>query len=343
MKTAIVLFNLGGPDKPEAVQPFLFNLFSDPAIVRLPKFLRQFIARKISKGREHKAQEIYKKIGGHSPILRNTQLQANALEAVLNRQEANIYKCFVSMRYWHPFVDEVMEDVQEFRPDEIVLVPLYPQFSTTTSASSLKSWHDTMKQPELSLPTYTVCCYPQQKGFINSLSDLVRSSYHVACDYGRPKVLFSAHGLPEKIVKAGDPYPWQCHQTVQSILREINIPELDHVLCYQSRIGPLKWIGPETREEIRQVASEKRPVVIAPIAFVSEHSETLVEIDIEYRRLAEEWGSPYFAYTGTVDVAPRFIEGLADMVRSVRTNKSNCVSETGERLCPKQMTGCACV
>lgn len=314
-KTAVVLFNLGGPDRPEAVRPFLFNLFNDPAIIRLPALLRFLIAKLIAGRREKTARDIYAKIGGGSPILANTEAQGRALEKKLGM------KCFIAMRYWHPFAEEVVEEVKNYAPDEIILLPLYPQFSTTTTESSLNSWEAAAQKTGLAVPTKTVSCYPDLPGFIESMAAKIRASYIEAQKYGAPRLLFSAHGLPEKIVKAGDPYPMQCRRTVEALRQELNIDGLDSVLCYQSRVGPLKWIGPSTDDEIKRAAAGKKPIIIVPIAFVSEHSETLVEIDMEYRHLALAHGAPHFAYTGAVADDAVFIEGLADLVRAAQNSE----------------------
>ncbi len=345
MKTAVILFNLGGPDRPEAVKPFLFNLFNDPAIIRVPRLLRKLIATLISNRREKPAQQIYAQIGGHSPILINTQRQAEALEKVFAENTVaglGEVKCFVAMRYWHPFVEDIVEDVKDFEPDQIVLLPLYPQFSTTTTDSSLKSWHAASRKIGLNVPTKTVCCYPDENGFIRSLAQLTRSACDEARKIGAPRILFSAHGLPEKIIRAGDPYQHQCERTVQAIVKELALDHQDYTLCYQSRVGPLKWIGPATEEEIKRAGRDKAPLVVVPIAFVSEHSETLVEIDIEYRHLAEQSGVPFYAYAGTVGIMSEFIDGLAALVRNAALRHDDCVSASGARQCPDALSGCPC-
>lgn len=341
-KIAVVLFNLGGPDSPKAVKPFLFNLFSDPAIIRLPFLLRKAVAWLISSRREKTAQEIYGKIGGSSPILANTEAQAVALQKSLSTRLGSGVetKIFIAMRYWHPFTEEALREVQKFQPDEIVLLPLYPQFSTTTTASSLSAWKRRAKKQGVHVPMKTLCCYPKNPGFIEALATQTLDAYKKAQTFGIPRILFSAHGLPEKIVKAGDPYAWQCEQTAQALAKAINIDNLDWNLCYQSRVGPLKWIGPSTDEEIKRAGRDKRPLVIVPIAFVSEHSETLVEIDIEYRHLAQEQGVPHYIYVPTVSVAPSFIKGLADLVHQVLNSDVECQSNAGARFCPPEMGGC---
>jgi ferrochelatase len=341
-KTAIILFNLGGPDRPEAVKPFLYNLFNDPAIIQLPGFLRRFVANLISTRREKTAQDIYAKIGGHSPILINTQRQAEALQSVLTTDDAPV-KCFIAMRYWHPFVDEIMDDVKDFAPDRILLLPLYPQFSTTTTGSSVKSWHEAAAKIGLNVPTTTVCCYPDDPGFVKSVAALTRAGVDTAKAEGKvPRVLFSAHGLPEKIIRAGDPYQYQCEQTVAAIVKELAMGDLDYTLCYQSRVGPLKWIGPATDTEIRRAGAEQKALVVVPIAFVSDHSETLVEIDMEYRHLATECGVPFYAYAGTVSVMPDFIDGLATIAGQALLRPDGCCAANGTRICPKEFSGCPC-
>jgi ferrochelatase len=342
MKIAVILFNLGGPDGPDAVQPFLFNLFHDKAIIRLPQPLRFFVAKLISSRRAPVAREIYAKIGGGSPIRANTEAQAAALEAKLNEGSAQPqFKCFTAMRYWHPFSDDVARRVADFGADEVVLLPLYPQFSTTTSASSLDAWRRAARKAGFTAPAKTVCCYPQENGFIRALAAASAAAYAAALPYGKPRVLFSAHGLPETIVKSGDPYQWQCGQTVAALTQAMNIPGLDSVLCFQSRVGPLKWIGPATDDEVRRAGADRAPLVIVPIAFVSEHSETLVELDIEYRHLATETGTPYFAYVPTVSVAADFIAGLAALVQTALAQPSAILSGAGGRICPKEFCGCA--
>ncbi len=338
MKTAIILFNLGGPDKQEAVKPFLFNLFHDPAIIRVPQPLRYLLAKLISGKRAPIAREIYQKMGGGSPILPNTKAQADALEKTLS--DLGDVRCFIVMRYWHPFADDAARDVKAYDPDRIVLLPLYPHFSTTTTGSSLKDWKKAASRIGLDKPTHTLCCYPEEDGFISAMATSIRQAYAEASQHGKPRLLLSAHGLPEKIVKAGDPYQWQCQQTAKAIIDKLAIPELDAVLCFQSRVGPLKWITPATDVEVHRAAEDKVPLIIAPIAFVSDHSETLVEINMEYRHLAMEKGVPHFVYVPPVGTAPDFINGLATMVRDILKDKTALRSNTGPRLCPKDFKDC---
>ena len=306
MKVAIVLFNLGGPDSLEAVEPFLRNLFSDPAIIRLPSLLRRPLARFIAKRRAPKAREIYSLIGGASPILGQTEAQARALEQALGTEHE--WRGYVCMRYWHPMTAAVVRSVERFAPDRIILLPLYPQFSTTTTASSFKAWNDLAR---FKVPTRTIESYPLQPGYVAASVDLVRQGLAEAGP-GPTRVLFSAHGLPESIVKAGDPYQKQVEQSAAAIARAID--GLDWAVCYQSRVGPLKWIGPSTEEEIERAARDGCKIVLYPLAFVSEHSETLVELDIEYRHLAQEQGITTYVRVPAVGTHPAFIGGLPDEV-----------------------------
>jgi len=337
-RIAVVLFNLGGPDCPEAIKPFLANLFNDPAIIRLPWLLRRLAAKLIVAKRLKIAGAIYASIGGRSPILENTQAQAAALEKEL--AGLGKVKCFIAMRYWRPFAGETARRVKEFAPDRIVLLPLYPQFSTTTTASSLKSWKKAAKSAGIDATTTTICCYPDDPGFVASMAHAARAAYEKAKTFGNPRVLFSAHGLPEKIVKAGDPYQFQCERTAAALVSALGIEKLDWVLCYQSRVGPLKWIGPSTDEEIVRAGKDKVPVVIVPIAFTSENSETLYEIDILYRDLAMHSGVSHFSRVQTAGDVPEFITGLAGLVKCAVENERGCLTASGGRICPAPFSGC---
>lgn len=313
-RTAVVLFSLGGPDRTEAIRPFLFNLFYDPAIIRLPNPLRFLVAYLIAARRSKTAVATYDALGGRSPLLANTNEQAAALEAVLDPARTGKTRVFVAMRYWHPMSYETALAVKDYAPDQVVLLPLYPQYSTTTTASSLLAWKTAAAAVGLVTRTLGIGCYPEDPGFIAAAAASIRKAHEEASAYGRPRILLSAHGLPERVVRSGDPYQGQCERTAAAIVRELDLPGLDAILCYQSRVGPLRWIGPSTNAEIRRAGHDRVPVVVAPIAFVSEHSETLVEIEIEYRAFAKEVGVPFFARASTVGTTARFIEGLAAMV-----------------------------
>lgn len=349
-KIAVVLFNLGGPDGQEAVEPFLYRLFSDPAIISLPQPLRWMAAKLISSRRAPVAQEIYAKMGGKSPILEQTQAQARALETALNQAGDAAWKMFTCMRYWHPFSRDVVKEVEVYQPDWVVLLPLYPQFSTTTTASSFADWQRAMAKAELLLPVLRLCCYYDQPDFVAAHVAMVRPAYDQAAAHGRPRILFSAHGLPEKVIHKGDPYQWQVEQSVAAIVAALGIAELDYAVCYQSRVGPLAWIGPSTEELLRQAGEDHVPVVVVPVAFVSEHSETLVELDMEYRHLAEEAGVKAYFRVPALGTHPRFIEALASLCRStIEDGKvllnpmiDDVSSWRGKRVCPAEFGQCGC-
>lgn len=340
-KTAVVLFNLGGPDSPEAVEPFLFNLFFDPAIIRLPTPLRWLLAKLISRRRAPVAREIYREMGGGSPLLPNTEAQATALTEALALKHPGETKVFVAMRYWHPRARETARAVAAYAPDQVVLLPLYPQYSTTTTASSLREWLREAAAAGIAVPSRAVCCYPEEPGFIEAVVEGLRGALRQLGEGPAPRVLFSAHGLPKKIVDQGDPYQWQVEQSVAAVLRHLGEVNLDWQICYQSRVGPLEWIGPPTDSEIEKAAQTGRPIVVVPIAFVSEHSETLVELDIEYRKLAETSGSPAYIRVPTVGTDAAFIAGLARLVAEAAAAARPVCAQGGGRLCPPEWRGCA--
>jgi ferrochelatase len=313
-RTAIVLFNLGGPDRPEAVEPFLRNLFADPAILRVPGLLRWLLARLIAKRRAPVARKIYAELGGGSPILANTQAQAKALDAALC--DLGERRVFIAMRYWHPRAAAVAREVAAWKPTRSVLLPLYPQFSTTTTQSSFEEWSRAAASAGLAVPTRSIRAYADEPGFIETLARSIRPKLAAARAAGRPRLLLSAHGLPKKIVAAGDPYQREVEATAAALCQALaDEPQLDAVVCYQSRVGPLEWIGPSTQSEVERAGRDAVPVVMAPIAFVSEHSETLVELDIELKHIAAAAGVPLYLRVPTVDTGAAFIGGLARLVR----------------------------
>ena len=339
-RVAIVLFNLGGPDSPEAIKPFLQNLFLDPAILRVPFFVRPFLARTIARARVAPATANYALLGGKSPLLGLTEEQAAALEAMLPELEA---KCFIAMRYWHPFSLEAVRAVKAWRPDEVVLLPLYPQFSTTTTGSSVLAWRQAAARVGLVAETTTVCCYPVDAAFVTATAALVKAAYDRARAALDPaiglRVLFSAHGLPEVIVKGGDPYQWQVEQTVAVVVAAWGAA-LDYTVCYQSRATPQKWIEPSTDGEVERAAKDGVAVLVVPIAFVSEHTETLVELDVEYRDLAVKLGVPGYFRVPTQNADAEFIASLAGIVRRALGSGPGLCSGSGGRLCEVRHGGC---
>lgn len=343
MKIAVILFNLGGPDSKESIEPFLLNFFTDPNIIRLPYPLRRFIAEKIAKKRSKKeAGFSYGELGDKSPLLDNSRAQGAALEQNLNvAQDGKTYKTFICMRYWHPMAPEVAQAVKDWQPDHIVLLPLYPQYSTTTTRSSFQEWDSACDDIDLLVPTAAVCCYPWEPGFIRASADNVAKTYAYAlAEFGQaPRVLFSAHGVPVSVIKDGDPYQWQCQQTAADIAAATDIKNLDWQICYQSRVGPMAWIAPSTEDALRQAAVDNVPVIILPHAFTQEHVETLVEIEIEYRHLAHEIGVPGFMRVPVVGVHDAFIDGLANIVRR-EGYRTWLAPDTGKRLCPNEFCRC---
>ncbi|MBI5938844.1 MAG: ferrochelatase [Caulobacterales bacterium] len=309
-RIAVVLFNLGGPDGPDSVRPFLFNLFNDPAIIGLPGILRTVVAKLISSRREESAKANYALMGGGSPLLPETRKQAAVLEAILSACAPNDeVRCFIAMRYWRPMTDETAAEVAAWSPDEIVLLPLYPQYSTTTTGSSAKAWRQAYNGPG---KVRTVCCYPAAAGLVEAHARLIRETWAAAGHAGPVRLLFSAHGLPEKVVKAGDPYQAQIEATCAAVAAALG-EGWDWKICYQSRVGPMTWIGPSTEDEIRAASSEGLALVVTPIAFVSEHVETLVELDHEYGELARAAGCPAYVRVPALGVDAAFIDSLADI------------------------------
>lgn len=324
-KVAVVLFNLGGPDSLDAVEPFLFNLFNDKAIITYPQPFRWLLAKLISSRRAPIAQDIYKELGGASPLLENTQAQAGAIEAKFaGRYEL---KCYPVMRYWHPFASDVALDVKDFQPDEIILLPLYPQYSTTTTGSSVEDWHKASKSAGLKAPTTLIHSYPANEGFCTTVAKLLRQKLAEHVGDIAPRILFSAHGLPQKTVDAGDPYQKHVSLTAAGIVEKLGVKDLDWRVCYQSRVGRLEWIKPYTEDEIKQAGADKTPLIVVPIAFVSEHSETLVELDIEYRELAGDCGVPGYERVATAGVEPDFIDGLANLVEIALDSDADIIAE----------------
>jgi len=340
-KIAVIFFNLGGPDSLESVKPFLFNLFNDKAITQLLQPFRFLLATLISNRRNKTAQKIYSFIGNKSPVLKNTKKQASDIETYLNVSHDFTFKTFITMRYWHPMSHETVLKVQEYHPDEIILVPLYPHWSTTTSESSVKDWEKACRKIKLKKPTKLICCYPTNEGFIKQNITLIKEEYKKAKKYGKPRVLFSAHGLPERIIKQGDPYQYQCVLTANKIVEELKIKNLDWKNTYQSQVGPLKWIGPQTDDEIILASKDNVPLIIVPIAFVSEHSETLVELDIEYKALAKQNNCPYYGRVSTVSDKPYFIKGLSNLIfKTVQQNRL-ITSDIEHQKCRCDLKKCA--
>lgn len=344
MKLAIVLFNLGGPDHVTAIEPFLFNLFSDKAIISVPQPFRWLLAKYISLRRAPVAAEIYAHLGGKSPLLDLTKKQADALNLTVSQQlgENVEINTFISMRYWHPMSEECAKNVKEFNPDHVVLLPLYPQFSTTTTGSSLKNWHKAARKVSLKAKVTTICCYPENEGFIEAMVENLLPQIEEIRFLNKPRILFSAHGLPKKIIDKGDPYQSHVEKTALAIVKKLNIPSLDWWVSYQSRVGPLEWIGPNTEDEIERAGREKVPLIIVPVSFVSEHSETLVELDIEYREVANNAGVPAYMRTPAVGTHPSFIKGLSQLVLDHIGDDLDIKPDGKIKICEQKHSACIC-
>ena len=329
-----MIYNLGGPDSPDAVRPFLKNLFSDPMILRVPALVRAFLSWFIAWRRAPVAREIYAQIGGRSPILPETEKQASALQSALGDD----HRVFIAMRYWHPFAEETAREVFRWKPDRVVLMPLYPQFSTTTTESFTRIWGPAARAAGLNVPTADICCWPEAAGFIDAVVRATEAAIDKLPDDAAYRILYSAHGLPKKIVDAGDPYAHQVERTAAAVQANLRDASADHVICYQSRVGPMEWLKPYTEDEIRRAGADKKALVVVPVAFVSEHSETLVELDIEYAELAEEAGVPAYVRAPTVNDDPAFIESLAGIVRAVPETGT----VAGGDICAAGFADCPC-
>ncbi|MBU6448013.1 MAG: ferrochelatase [Rhodospirillales bacterium] len=314
MRTAVVLFNLGGPDSAAAIKPFRVNLFSDKAIIRAPWFIRLWLSRLIAASSAKAAYSNYQLMGGKSPLLELTQGQAKALEGVLGPE----YRCFIAMRYWHPFARETMREVKAWAPDRVILLPLYPQFSTTTTGSSLSDWREAAAEAGLVVKVTTICCWHDDAAYVAATAAMVREAIEDAMAQKpglRLRVLFSAHGLPESIVKAGDPYQAQIEATSAAVMKLLADTKVEWQVCYQSRATPQKWLEPSTIQAIEKAGADKAGLVVVPIAFVSDHIETLVELDIENRHVAAAAGVPVYVRARAANDDPDFIRAVADIVR----------------------------
>ena len=341
-KIAIVLFNLGGPSDLKSVPKFLFNLFNDPAIINLPTIPRFFLATLITLLRTKTARKIYGLIGGKSPIVEITNSQAEALEKELSFADES-YKAFTIMRYWHPRARNVVKKIKEYAPDQVIMLPLYPQYSTTTSASSFNEFLKEAQKQKLKSSFKKICCYPDNQEFIAAHSRLIKQTIKKAELSGNKnyRLLFSAHGLPQSIVDKGDPYVFQVEKSTDLIVKSLQIENLDYRICYQSKVGKMAWTSPSLEVEIRRAALDQKSIIVIPIAFVSDHSETLVELDIEYKELAANLGIPLYLRVPALNSDGYFISALANICKNTVHNNRICSNgENGSRICPTKQTKC---
>jgi ferrochelatase len=311
-KIGVVLFQLGGPDSLEAVEPFLYNLFSDPEIIDFPfaRLARPTLAKLVARNRAGKVQHHYKEIGGGSPIRELTERQARALEQELGRTlEARVW---VAMRYWHPLAEEVVREVTTAQPEELVLLPLYPQYSKVTTGSSLNEWK--RRANGLSLPTRVVPEFYRHPLYLDAMAERINQALERFPVGQPPALVFSAHGVPLSVIESGDPYRRQTEETVGLVMRRGGWSNPDF-LCYQSRVGPGRWTEPMLHTTLQNLrASGAKRVLVVPISFVTEHIETLHEIDLEAREQAEKLGFEQFEMMPALNDSPKFIQCLADLV-----------------------------
>jgi len=311
-RVGIVLFQLGGPDTLEAIEPFLYNLFCDPDIIDFPfaRIGRKPLARLISATRARKVQHHYATIGGGSPIRRHTEQQARALEAELRAQGVHA-RCFVAMRYWHPFTVEAIEKLRAAQCDEVVLLPLYPQYSSTTTGSSLNEWHRRFTDD---LPVHCVGAFYRNTMYLDAVIEKITDALTDFPKPDLPEIVFSAHSVPMSVIEKGDPYQRQIEETVR-LLMERGGWRNPHRLCYQSKVGASRWLQPSLQQTLHNLAAEcVRDVCVVPVAFVSDHVETLAEIDHHAREEARRLGIRQFEMSAGLNDSPKFIQALSGIV-----------------------------
>jgi ferrochelatase len=311
-RVGVVLFQLGGPDTLEAIEPFLYNLFCDPDIIDFPfaRIGRKPLARLISSTRARKVQHHYATIGGGSPIRRFTERQAQALEAELEDLGLDA-RCFVAMRYWHPFTAEAIERLREAKCDELVLLPLYPQYSSTTTGSSLNEWQRLFCDD---VPVHRVERFFGHEMYLDAVIEKVEEALGRFAAPEQAEIIFSAHSVPLAVIAKGDPYQREIEETVELLMQRGGWRNR-HRLCYQSKVGASKWLQPSLRQTLHNLAAERvREVCIVPIAFVSDHVETLGEIDHEARELAARLGFTQFEMSAGLNDSPKFIRALGQIV-----------------------------
>ena len=308
-KIGVILMNMGGPDSLDAIQPFLYNLFSDHDIIQIPRLIQKPVAYLISKIRAKKTREYYEYMGGKSPQKEQTLAQANALQEALGDK----YKVVVAMRYWHPFTDEALEELFKDEIEKIILLPLYPQYSKTTTGSSFNEFFRQYKKFGKNIPVIKINDFHDHPTYIKAMVENIKEN--LPQNYQDYFFLFSAHSLPEKVILEGDPYKDQTEKTVKLIME--HFPDMKYKLAYQSKIGPVKWLEPMTENVIKELAQKGiKNLVVIPVSFVSEHSETLYELDYQYGNLAKELGIKNYIRIPTLKTHPLFIQALREIVLS---------------------------
>jgi ferrochelatase len=320
-RVGVVLFQLGGPDTLAAIEPFLYNLFCDPDIIDFPfaRIGRKPLAKLISTTRAHKVQHHYATIGGGSPIRRFTERQARALETELTGRGLDA-RCFVAMRYWHPFTSEAVAELQAAECDEVVLLPLYPQYSSTTTGSSLNEWQRLFCGDG---PVRNVGAFYRHPMYLDAVIEKIEEALARFSDPARAEIVFSAHSVPMSVIAKGDPYQRQIEETVRLLMERGGWPN-GHRLCYQSKVGASKWLQPSLHRALKDLSAEKvREVCIVPVAFVSDHVETLGEIDHEAREEARRLGIRQFEMSAGLNDSPKFISALGQLVMEALGEKTH--------------------
>jgi ferrochelatase len=325
-KVGVVLFQLGGPDSLESIEPFLYNLFCDPDIIDFPfaRIARQPLAKLIAVSRAKHVAHHYAEIGGKSPILEFTRRQAVALEKRL-RQDHDA-RVVVAMRYWRPFTDEAIAELARHAPDEIVLLPLYPQFSKTTTGSSVNEWNRRFHPNGWSPTVHVITEFYRDPAYIDSVVSAVQNSLGQFANPSDVDMVFSAHSVPMSAIEKGDPYQRQIEETVDLVWARGGWPSRRHV-CYQSKVGASKWLRPSMHETIKKLAADgSKNVLVVPISFVSDHVETLHEIDIEHRAQARGLGITNYRMVPGLNDSPEFIEALAGLVENLVVQRERPMS-----------------
>jgi len=335
-KTAILFLNLGGPDCLENVEPFLYNLFSDPEIIRLPlsSIFQKPLAKYIAMSRGNEARHNYSMMGGGSPILGYTQDQARALRARLSElwgMEAP--PVYIGMRYWHPFTEQTVDEIIRDKVERLIVLPLYPQFSYTTTGSSINALQDALKAKQAKIDLRIVPPYYLHPSYQASLADALRDgleNHCWSCPTDEVQVLFSAHSLPLNHVKrTKDPYPDQIFACANAVMKQY-FPDNPWDLCYQSRVGNMRWLGPATEGALGYFAGKNVDnILLVPISFVSDHVETLVEIDRQYLPFAESLQLPHCHRAPSLNTRPVFISALADLINDALTSDAEATALSG--------------
>ena len=333
-RIGVLLFNLGGPETLEDVRPFLFNIFVDPDIIRLPwRALQKPLAWLISTQRHKKSRSYYEQIGGGSPLRRITEEQARALEQALAGRNIRA-RAYVGMRYWNPFIEDALAQIERDQIEHLVILPLYPQFSVSTTGSSLNRMHAIAEETGHRLPpTSVVCSFESDENYIDAMAAAAREELANFPDQdpSQTHILFSAHSVPVRYIEEGDPYLDQTKRTVELVMERLGAHR-PHTLSFQSKVGPVEWLSPATNETIRKLAGEGvSQLMLVPVSFVSEHSETLYEMDILYRDVAAQAGIAHYRRVPTMNCRVDFIEALASLVeralphRTDGTSRSVCI------------------